>query len=64
MTTPLPHPTPPHPHRVVLPVVVEWCWNVYPSTPTSSASLHLIHLALLVALMLKPHPLHAEDKEK
>lgn len=59
-----PHPSPTPPHRMVLPVVVEWCWNVYPSTPTSSASLHLIHLVLLAALMFKPHPLRTEDKEK
>lgn len=27
--------------------ILEWCWNVYPSTIYSSATLHLVHLVLL-----------------
>eukprot|EP00038_Savillea_parva_P009404 m.183332 g.183332 ORF g.183332 m.183332 type:complete len:430 (-) comp15789_c0_seq1:48-1337(-) len=36
--------------RVVLLALVEYCWNVYPSTPPSSGLLHVCHLVLLVAL--------------
>jgi len=31
--------------------ILEWCWNVYPSTIYSSATLHLVHLVLLVLIL-------------
>lgn len=31
--------------------ILEWCWNVYPSTIYSSAVLHAVHLALLVLIL-------------
>ena len=31
---------------------IEWCWNVYPSTPTSSLVLFATHAALLLSLWL------------
>ena len=36
--------------------ILEWCWNVYPSTIYSSAVLHLVHLVLLVLIVRnEPH---------
>lgn len=36
--------------------ILEWCWNVYPSTVYSSAVLHLVHLVLLVLIVRsEPH---------
>jgi len=34
--------------------MVEYCWNVYPSTLTSSLLLHACHLTLLTTLFIYP----------
>ncbi|XP_078373339.1 dol-P-Man:Man(5)GlcNAc(2)-PP-Dol alpha-1,3-mannosyltransferase-like [Oculina patagonica] len=41
--------------------VIELCWNTYPSTVTSSISLHICHAALLGALWFA-EPLFADSK--
>jgi len=33
-------------------LAVEYCWNVYPSTPFSSTVLHVSHAAIATALWL------------
>ena len=43
----------PPPVNVVLLAVLEYCWNVYPSTPLSSALLHLVHIAVLGGLWVR-----------
>lgn len=35
---------------IAIPVIIEWSWNVFPSTTLSSTSLFLAHIALLVGL--------------
>jgi alpha-1,3-mannosyltransferase len=53
----------PTPIKVALPLVVEWCWNVYPSTVASSATLHAMHLVLLTSLVVfSTQPLPKERK--
>lgn len=47
--------------RVSVLVVLEYCWNVYPSTVFSSLLLHACHVTLLVGLLYcspahPPHP--------
>jgi len=42
--------------RLLLLGVVELAWNTYPSTDFSSASLHLCHIVLLLALFIGTSP--------
>jgi len=37
--------------RMALLLALEWSWNVFPATPTSSSVLHVCHAIILVALM-------------
>lgn len=44
-------------------LAIEYCWNVYPSTPASSLLLHACHAATLAALLLlrnEPEKAHAQ----
>lgn len=41
--------------RVGLLLVLEWTWNVYPSTMLSSASLNIAHFIILGALYFRPN---------
>lgn len=45
-----------YPLRICILGVIEFCWNVYPSTWYSSLLLHASHLILLVALFRLPPP--------
>ncbi|VDD81152.1 unnamed protein product [Mesocestoides corti] len=40
--------------RLLLFGLIELCWNVYPSTPLSSAALHACHAAILIGLAVEP----------
>jgi len=42
--------------RLGLLLCIEYVWNVYPSTPTSSIILHVCHTIILVGLLLTPPP--------
>lgn len=49
--------------RVAVLLAIEYCWNVYPSTPASSLLLHACHAATLAALLLlrnEPEKAHAQ----
>ena len=39
-------------HRLLILGIIELCWNTYPSTDLSSASLHMCHVVVLVALWI------------
>eukprot|EP00051_Salpingoeca_urceolata_P030077 m.491972 g.491972 ORF g.491972 m.491972 type:complete len:411 (-) comp31115_c0_seq1:169-1401(-) len=44
----------PAPIGVGLLLAIEYAWNMYPATPVSSATLHVAHAVLLIALWLSP----------
>ncbi|XP_071805611.1 dol-P-Man:Man(5)GlcNAc(2)-PP-Dol alpha-1,3-mannosyltransferase-like isoform X2 [Asterias amurensis] len=46
--------------RILILGVIELCWNTYPSTSLSSASLHVCHALILLALWFK-RPITKED---
>ncbi|CAG9460357.1 unnamed protein product [Pedinophyceae sp. YPF-701] len=50
--------------KVAVMGVVEWCWNVFPSTPTSSLVLTGVHAALIAALLATAPPRAATPKHK
>uniref|UniRef100_A0A453E252 Uncharacterized protein n=1 Tax=Aegilops tauschii subsp. strangulata TaxID=200361 RepID=A0A453E252_AEGTS len=54
-----------HCSRIILFVIVELCWNVYPSTSYSSLLLLFAHLFILFGLWSSPaeYP-YADKKEK
>ncbi|XP_054625090.1 dol-P-Man:Man(5)GlcNAc(2)-PP-Dol alpha-1,3-mannosyltransferase isoform X1 [Dunckerocampus dactyliophorus] len=51
--------------RILILGLIEWSWNTYPSTCSSSIALHACHLFILLCLWLAP-PLHsaAETRAK
>ena len=40
--------------KLILPVVLEWCWNVFPSTDTSSLLLLACHVVLVLGCFTMP----------
>ncbi|KAJ8021541.1 Dol-P-Man:Man(5)GlcNAc(2)-PP-Dol alpha-1,3-mannosyltransferase [Holothuria leucospilota] len=52
------------PVRLLILGLIELCWNTYPSTSASSATLHVCHLILLVGLWLKKDVRQPEKLEQ
>lgn len=50
--------------KIGLLLVIEYCWNVYPSTPLSSGLLHLCHAVLLLALWASSSWASEKQKKK
>eukprot|EP01119_Soliformovum_irregulare_P013442 TRINITY_DN3573_c0_g1_i1.p1 TRINITY_DN3573_c0_g1~~TRINITY_DN3573_c0_g1_i1.p1 ORF type:complete len:226 (+),score=36.25 TRINITY_DN3573_c0_g1_i1:585-1262(+) len=44
-------------------VAIEWCWNVFPSNPTSSSTLLICHLFILWGLLMTPAPVTVAEKK-
>ncbi|PIK58852.1 dolichyl-P-Man:Man(5)GlcNAc(2)-PP-dolichyl mannosyltransferase [Apostichopus japonicus] len=52
------------PVRLLILGLIELCWNTYPSTSGSSATLHVCHFILLVGLWLKKDHVRVTDDPK
>jgi hypothetical protein len=50
--------------KLLLFFTIEICWNVYPSTVTSSSLLFLSHSAILIALLKNKDEAVAKGKQK
>ena len=53
-------------YRIIIMIGIEYCWNVYPSTPFSSGLLTGLHafLLLMITLSQSEYPFTIKEDEK